>query len=690
MTRRVQGSRGPISASRSPPVAGGRVVVVLLDQERCYRAVASRDARFDGQFITAVRTTGIYCRPSCPATTPKRANVEFLPTAGAAQQRGYRACRRCLPDAVPGSPEWNVRADLAARAMRLIADGVVEREGVPGLATRLGYSERQLNRVLTAELGAGPLALARAHRAHTARLLIETTPLAMADIAFAAGFASVRQFNDTVREVYGVAPTTLRAEAGRRRGAVTAVAGTLVLRLPYRPPFDAARPARVLRRPRRRRGWRRWSTAVVPAHAAAAARRRRRSRCLPPRDGHVVATLRLADPRDLGPAVARLRRLLDLDADPVAVDEAARRPTRRWRRPSRRCRASGCPARSTAPRRRCAPCSASRSRWPRPARRRRGWPRRWASGSRPRSRRRRRRTCCSRRPRRSPSAAPRCSPGRPGASRPCSGWPRRSPTARSCSTPGATPPSCAPTLVALPGIGPWTAGYLAMRAARRPRRAAGHRPRRPPRRRRARPAVRRRRTSTARAAGWAPWRSYAATHLWRRRYLEGGPHDQHLRHHPTAIGPFTAVVDEDGAVLASGWTADLDDAAARSSTRRCGPPSSSRATSAPSADAIVRYHDGDLLGDRRRAGAPAVRRVPRARVGRPAHGARPARPVTYTEYAAKSGPPGGGPRGGVGVRAQRGRAVRAVPPRAAHRRHARRLPLGPGRQAALLAHESAR
>ena len=107
---------------------------------------------------------------------------------------------------MPGSPDWNVRADLAARAMRLIADGVVERDGVPGLADRLGYSERHLDRVLTAELGAGPLALARAHRAHTARLLIETTPLGMADVAFAAGFASVRQFNDTVREVYGSCP----------------------------------------------------------------------------------------------------------------------------------------------------------------------------------------------------------------------------------------------------------------------------------------------------------------------------------------------------------------------------------------------------------------------------------------------------------------------------------------------------
>ena len=300
---------------------------MLLDQERCYRAVASRDARFDGHFITAVRTTGIYCRPSCPATTPKRANVEFLATAGAAQQRGYRACRRCLPDAVPGSPEWNIRADLAARAMRLISDGVVERDGVPGLATRLGYSERQLNRVLTAELGAGPLALARAHRAHTARLLIETTPLGMADVAFAAGFASVRQFNDTVRAVYGVAPTTLRAEAGKRRGTLPTVAGTLVLRLPLRPPFDAegllgffaARAvtgveriegdgyARTLRLPHGPATVALDLPRLVTDHVTTAP--------------HVTATLRLADPRDLGPAVARVRRLLDLDADPVAVDE---------------------------------------------------------------------------------------------------------------------------------------------------------------------------------------------------------------------------------------------------------------------------------------------------------------------------------------------------------------------------------
>ena len=142
---------------------------MLPDSDACYRAVLARDARFDGWFFTAVRSTGIYCRPSCPARTPARRNVAFFPSAAAAQRGGFRACKRCRPDASPGSPDWDVRGDLAGRALRLIADGVVDREGVPGLARRLGYSERQLNRTLIAEVGAGPLALARAQRAQTAR-----------------------------------------------------------------------------------------------------------------------------------------------------------------------------------------------------------------------------------------------------------------------------------------------------------------------------------------------------------------------------------------------------------------------------------------------------------------------------------------------------------------------------------------
>src|SRR5665213_683501 len=169
------------------------------DFDRCYRAVHSKDARFDGWFVTAVLTTKIYCRPSCPVRPPYARNMRFYPTAASAQRGGFRACKRCRPDASPGSPEWNVRGDLVARAMRLIGDGTVDREGVTGLAARLGYSTRQLERHLVAEVGTGPLALASAQRGQTARLLIETTRLPFAEVAFAAGFSSVRQFNDTVR-----------------------------------------------------------------------------------------------------------------------------------------------------------------------------------------------------------------------------------------------------------------------------------------------------------------------------------------------------------------------------------------------------------------------------------------------------------------------------------------------------------
>ncbi|TCO58547.1 DNA-3-methyladenine glycosylase 2 family protein [Actinocrispum wychmicini] len=289
---------------------------MLVDTERGYRAVAARDARFDGQFILAVRTTGIYCRPSCPATTPKRRNVEFYATAAAAQAAGYRACRRCLPDAVPGSPEWNLRADLAGRAMRLISDGVVEREGVTGLATRLGYSERHVTRMLMAELGASPLALARAHRAHSARLLIETTNMPFADIAFASGFASIRQFNDTIRAVFAATPTQLRVGAHRRRP--TAAAGKVSLRLAFRKPFDAAGLLDFFRRealPGVESVTDRYARTLRLPHGTATAR-------LISMPDHIDCTLRLSDMRDLGSAVARLRRLFDLDADPCAVDEA--------------------------------------------------------------------------------------------------------------------------------------------------------------------------------------------------------------------------------------------------------------------------------------------------------------------------------------------------------------------------------
>ncbi|WP_375492760.1 AlkA N-terminal domain-containing protein [uncultured Jatrophihabitans sp.] len=294
--------------------------MLIPDADTCYRAVQSRDTRFDGWFFTAVRTTGIYCRPSCPAITPQRRNVSFHPSAAAAQRAGYRACKRCRPDAAPGSPEWNVSGDLAGRALRLIADGVVDRDGVPGLAGRLGYSERQIHRTLVAEVGAGPIALARAQRAQTARVLLETTALPVTDIAFAAGFASVRQFNDTVREVFAATPSALRATSSHASGQGRSAGepGVVSLRLPYREPMNVAAVLDFLGA-HAIAGLESYVDGVfsrvldAPSGPALVA--------LSPGDGAVRCDVRLRDTRDLVTVVARVRRLLDLDADPTAVDE---------------------------------------------------------------------------------------------------------------------------------------------------------------------------------------------------------------------------------------------------------------------------------------------------------------------------------------------------------------------------------
>ncbi|MFF4016392.1 bifunctional transcriptional activator/DNA repair enzyme AdaA [Streptomyces sp. NPDC001843] len=309
----------------------------MTDDDTRYEAVRSRDARFDGEFFFAVETTGIYCRPSCPAVTPKRHNVRFFATAAAAQGAGFRACRRCRPDAVPGSAEWNVRADVVGRAMRLIGDGVVDREGVAGLAARLGYSARQVQRQLTAELGAGPVALARAQRAHTARVLLQTTGLPVTEIAFAAGFASVRQFNDTIRAVYAATPSELRAAAprgpARGRRAATPGAG-IPLRLAYRGPYRSGAVFDLLQReavpgveevggPPGGRTYRR--TLRLPYGTGVVAVEERTggpgTRPAGHPGGWLDARLHLTDLRDLTTAVQRLRRLFDLDADPYAVDE---------------------------------------------------------------------------------------------------------------------------------------------------------------------------------------------------------------------------------------------------------------------------------------------------------------------------------------------------------------------------------
>jgi AraC family transcriptional regulator, regulatory protein of adaptative response / DNA-3-methyladenine glycosylase II len=291
-----------------------------MDFWQRYRAIDARDTRFDGQFYTAVRTTGIYCRPSCPARTPKAANVTFYETSAAAHDAGYRACKRCLPEAVPGTPAWNLRQDVAGRAMRLINDGVINRDGVEGLAARLGYSSRQLNRILVQELGAGPLSLARAGRAQTARTLLVSTSMKLADIAFAAGFSSVRQFNETMLDVFDMTPTALRLSGRSTKSAAGSTA--LTLSLPYRKPFDpgiftflavraipgieagtAASYARTLRLPH--------GDARFRVEYDAGARER-----------PLTLTMGAVDLRDLPALLSRVRRLFDLDADPEAIDGA--------------------------------------------------------------------------------------------------------------------------------------------------------------------------------------------------------------------------------------------------------------------------------------------------------------------------------------------------------------------------------
>ena len=312
-------------------LAGG---VPALNDERRYQAAVSKDPRFDGVFFIAVTSTGIYCRPSCPAITPKRENMRFYRSAAAAQEAGFRACKRCRPDASPGSPEWNIRADMVGRAMRLIADGVVDRDGVEGLASRLGYEQRQVRRMVTAELGAGPLAIARAQRAQTARILTETTALPLSEIAFAAGFASIRQFNATIREVFAVTPTQLRraGPGGRPTGTPRSSWGDpspqtpLALRLAYRAPIDGERmlgflAARAIPGVEEVRDGRYCRTIQLPNGTGILSlgplgpgpvMRR-------PGPGYVDCELQLEDLRDLTAAVQRCRRLLDLDADPEAV-----------------------------------------------------------------------------------------------------------------------------------------------------------------------------------------------------------------------------------------------------------------------------------------------------------------------------------------------------------------------------------
>ncbi len=285
------------------------------DFDLCYRAICSRDSRFDGRFFTAVTTTGIYCRPICPAATPYAQHVRFYACAAAAEAAGFRACRRCHPEASPGSPDWDVRADLVARALRLIADGVIDTEGVAGLAQRLAVGVRHLHRELVAGVGVGPLALARSRRAQTARLLIDQTDLSLATVAFTAGFSSIRQFNESMQSAFGCPPSAFRRHALPHGSGD----GKLTLRLLYRPPFDAATLLTYLGR------------RAIPGVEEIADGRYRRTIVLArskgiielepmTEAGCVLVHLCLSDLRDLSVLVQRCRQVFDLDADPAAIN----------------------------------------------------------------------------------------------------------------------------------------------------------------------------------------------------------------------------------------------------------------------------------------------------------------------------------------------------------------------------------
>lgn len=290
----------------------------LSDGQR-YRALKARDRRFDGVFVVGVRTTGVYCRPSCPTPVqPLRKNIDFFPTTAAAQRAGLRACKRCRPDATPGSPEWSTRDDVVSRAMKLIGRGRLDTGSVAELAADVGVTERHLRRMMLEAVGAPPLSIARAQRAQTARTLIETTQMTFTDVAFASGFSSLRQFNDTVREVFAATPSELRTKSS---ATPQASASSLSLRLPYRSPIAWNHAC----------GW--WAVRAVPAVAEVEDGEIRTALRLPRGtglaamrngEGWIDCTLELDDLADLAPAVAQCRSMLDLDADPIEIDDTLR------------------------------------------------------------------------------------------------------------------------------------------------------------------------------------------------------------------------------------------------------------------------------------------------------------------------------------------------------------------------------
>ncbi|MBO9706613.1 MAG: DNA-3-methyladenine glycosylase 2 family protein [Caulobacter sp.] len=477
-----------------------------LDPDACYRALQTRDARFDGKLFVAVKTTGIYCRPVCPARTPKRENVAFHRTAASAQEAGFRACLRCRPETSPQLGAWKGASNTVARALRLIEAGALDESDVETLAGRVGVGERQLRRLFVEHLGATPVGVAQTRRVLLAKQLIHETDLPMAQVALAAGFGSVRRFNETFQQLYDRPPAALR----RRKAATVSPGEAVTLTLRYRPPYDWDAILEFL------------AMRAIPGVEVVETGVYRRTIALdgavgtvsvrPAGGDRLAVAARFPKPSALPRILARARGVFDLSADPIAIAEAlsrdpllgrivARRPGLRvpgaWDGFELAVRAILGQQITVAAARKLAGDLVA------------------AHGT--------------------PLAAPFAEPGlthafpsaeilaqadlsgmkMPGARIRClSGMARAVALDPDLLSPDASLPEMVARLRALPGIGEWTAQYIAMRQLREPDAfpaadvalmraladADGVRP-----------------TADqllARAEAWRPWRAYAALHLW--------------------------------------------------------------------------------------------------------------------------------------------------------------------------------
>lgn len=285
-----------------------------LDHAACYRALSARDPRFDGRFFTAVKTTGIYCRPICPARTPRRENIIFYPTAAAAQEAGFRPCLRCRPESAPDLGAWRGSSNTVSRALSLIEMGALDAADVESLADRLGVGERHLRRLFRQHLGASPIAVAQTRRVLLAQQLIHETSLPMTEIALASGFGSLRRFNETFLALFQRPPSALRRSTGETAGGVH---GEVALLLRYRPPYDWEAMLCFLR-----------ARVIVGVESVEGSVYRRSigfdglhgTISVQPAEGNALrAVVRFPKLSVLPNIVARLRRLFDLSADPHAI-----------------------------------------------------------------------------------------------------------------------------------------------------------------------------------------------------------------------------------------------------------------------------------------------------------------------------------------------------------------------------------